>query len=84
MTTIDNVARPGFRRISALAAVLWIFGSTPLGAQVTEGDLEVISVRETDPTLGPLVTTLVALGVASLLATTIFWWLTRPTRTGGH
>lgn len=47
-------------------------------AQVIEGDTEVINVRETDPTLGPLVFTLVGLGMVALVATGVFWWSTRP------
>jgi hypothetical protein len=54
----------------------------PLAAQdVIEGETTVVNLRETDSRLGPLVASLVGLGVAALLATIIFWWLTRPRRT---
>ena len=49
-------------------------------AQVSEGETEIVNVRETDERLGPLVYTLVGLGVASLVATLVFWFLTRPAR----
>ncbi|MBT8240039.1 MAG: hypothetical protein KJN63_02285 [Acidimicrobiia bacterium] len=52
-------------------------------AQVTEGDVEVLNVREVDERLGPLVYSLVALGVASLVLTVVYWWFTRP-RSGGE
>lgn len=48
--------------------------------QVTEGDSEVVNIRETNDRLGPLVFTLVALGIASILGTVAFWWVTRPNR----
>ena len=49
-------------------------------AQVTEGDVEVLNVREVDERLGPLINGLVALGVASLVLTMLYWWFTRPRR----
>ena len=49
-----------------------------LVAQVTEGDVEVLNVREVDERLGPLVLSLVGLGIAALILTTIYWWFTRP------
>lgn len=48
--------------------------------QVDQGESQIVNVRETDARLGPLVFTLVALGCASLCATVVFWWLTRPRR----
>lgn len=51
-------------------------------AQVNEGETQIINIRETDSRLGPLVFILVALGVATLVATAVFWWLTRPRRNG--
>lgn len=53
-----------------------------LWGQVTEGDVEVLNVREVDERLGPLVFGLVGLGVASLLLTIVYWWFTRPGRGG--
>ncbi len=53
-------------------------GPSWLLAQVTEGDTEVLNVREVDERLGPLVWWLVALGVATLVLTAIYWWFTRP------
>ena len=47
-------------------------------AQVDEGDTEIITIRDTNSELGSLVTALVVLGVVTLIATAIFWWLTRP------
>lgn len=49
-------------------------------AQVDQGETQIINVRETDARLGPLVFTLIALGCACLVATAVFWWLTRPRR----
>lgn len=54
-------------------------GWLPL-AQVTEGDVQVLNVREVDGRLGPLVMWLVVLGIASLIATMLYWWFTRPRR----
>jgi len=51
---------------------------TRLLAQVTDGQIEVVNVRETDGRLAPLVVTLTALGVITLAATVAFWWATRP------
>lgn len=47
-------------------------------AQIEEGESQVVNIRETDDRLGPLVFGLVGLGAATLVATIIFWWLTRP------
>ena len=47
--------------------------------EVDEGTITVVTIRETDSALGPLLWVLVGLGVAALVATAIFWWLTRPT-----
>ena len=55
-----------------------------LSAQVDEGETQIINVRETDGRLGPLVFTLVALGCLTLVATVLFWWLTRPGRAGSQ
>lgn len=52
-----------------------------LQGQVDEGGTQVVNIRETDTRLGPLVYTLVGLGVAALVATIVFWWVTRPNRT---
>jgi len=52
-------------------------------AQVSEGDVEVLNVREVDERLGPLVLGLVGLGIASLVLTVAYWWFTRP-RSGGE
>lgn len=57
------------------------FAITMLLAQVTEGQVEVVNVRETDGRLGPLVVTLTTLGVIALAATAAFWWATRPRHT---
>ncbi len=48
--------------------------------QVIEGETEIVNIRETDGRLGPLIFTLIALGVVTLLGTLSFWWLTRPKR----
>jgi hypothetical protein len=71
--------------------VLTAVGVLPAGipqallAQVDEGDTQVVNIRETDGRLGPLVFTLVALGCTSLVATIVFWWLTRvPRRASGE
>jgi len=53
---------------------------TVVFAQVIEGNTEIVNIRETDQRLGPLVWTLVALGLASLIGTFVFWYLTRPSR----
>ena len=55
----------------------------PIGllAQVDQGDVEIVNIRESDGRLGPLVFTLVAMGVITLFATVLFWWSTRPNRT---
>lgn len=50
-------------------------------SQVDEGDIEVVNIRETDSRLGPLVFSLVGLGIATLVITVAFWWLTRPKST---
>lgn len=50
------------------------------GAQVDEGETQIINIRETDGRLGPLVFTLVVLGCVALSSTAIFWWLTSPRR----
>lgn len=47
--------------------------------QVDEGDQQIINIRETSA-LGPLLYGLIALGLLTLVATTIFWWLTRPSK----
>ncbi len=52
----------------------------PLLGQVVEAEGEVVNIRETDGRLGPLIFTLLALGIAALLGTVAFWWLTRPNR----
>lgn len=49
-------------------------------AQVNEGDTQIINIRETDERLGPLVFVLIVLGVVTLVATVVFWWLTSPRR----
>lgn len=49
-------------------------------AQVESGDIQVITIRETDGRLGPLVFTLVGLGCVALVSTMVFWWFTRPVR----
>lgn len=56
--------------------------ATLVAQQVDEGDTEVLNLRETDPALGSLITLLILLGVLTLVATVIFWWLTRPSRSG--
>ena len=61
-----------------------MFGAMYVIAQVSEGEVEIINVRETDPTLGPLVGTLVALGVATLVVTVVYWFVTRPARSKGE
>lgn len=62
------------------ATVAFSIGQLVVRAQVDEGETQIINIRETDGRLGPLVFTLVALGCTSLVATAIFWWLTRPRR----
>lgn len=58
-----------------------LYLATPVAAQdVIEGETTVVNLRETDGRLGPLVTTLIALGVGTLLATIVFWFMTRPGR----
>lgn len=47
-------------------------------AQVDEGDSEIITIRDTNSELGTLVTALIVLGIVTLVATAVFWWLTRP------
>lgn len=49
-------------------------------SQVEVGESQVINIRETDGRLGPLVFALVAMGVATLVATGLYWWATRPSR----
>lgn len=61
-----------------------MFGAILVIAQVSEGEVEIVNVRETDPTLGPLVGTLVALGVATLVVTVVYWFVTRPARNKGE
>ncbi len=51
-----------------------------LQGQVDEGGTQVVNIRETDTRLGPLVYTLIGLGIAALVATIVFWWVTRPQR----
>ncbi len=55
-------------------------GLLAVQGQVDEGGTQVVNIRETDSRLGPLVFTLIGLGVAALVATVVFWWLTRPQR----
>ena len=58
-----------------------VFTSIVIAAsQVDEGDIEIVNIRETDSRLGPLIFSLVGLGVITLVATAVFWWLTRPRR----
>lgn len=45
---------------------------------VSGGTTEVVSIRDTDGRLGPLVSTLFILGVVSLVCTVVYWFLTRP------
>lgn len=73
----DSVAQVKPRDWSLLA---WL---APIGllAQVDQGDVEIVNIRESDGRLGPLVFTLVAMGVITLFATVLFWWSTRPNRT---
>ena len=52
-----------------------------LSTQVDEGDVEVVNIRETDSRLGPLIVVLVVLGILTLIATGMYWWATRPSRT---
>lgn len=47
-------------------------------AQVTEGDVEILNVREVDERLGPLINGLIGLAVASFVLTVLYWWFTRP------
>lgn len=51
-------------------------------AQVDEGDSEIITLRDTNSELGTLVTALIVLGIITLVATVVFWWLTRPKNFG--
>lgn len=46
--------------------------------QVDEGDTSTVTIRETDAALSSLIWTLIGLGILTLVATAIFWWLTRP------
>ena len=46
--------------------------------QVIEGESEVVNIRDADSRLGPLIFTLIGLGVLTLIATVVFWRLTRP------
>lgn len=48
--------------------------------QVVDGESEVVSIRETDGRLGPLIFALIALGVITIVGTVYFWWMTRPNR----
>ena len=50
---------------------------SPLG-QVIEGETEVVNIRDADGRLGPLIFALVALGILTIIATVMFWRLTRP------
>lgn len=70
----------GYCRGVFVSSAASLIGSVALRAQVDEGETQIINIRETDGRLGPLVFTLVALGCTVLLATAIFWWLTRPAR----
>lgn len=49
-------------------------------SQVTEGEITSVAVRDTDGRLDQLVFALIGLGCVALLATLVFWWLTRPSR----
>jgi len=49
-----------------------------LQGEVDEGNSQVVSIRETDAALEPLIFSLVGLGVLTLVATVAFWWVTRP------
>lgn len=64
--------------VVVLAVTLFLLLVPLAGAQISEGEVEVVNVRETDPTLGPLVATLIGLGSAALVATLGFWYFTRP------
>lgn len=69
----------GVRVVSVSTALYRLVGVLSL-AQVIEGETEIVNVRETDGRLGPLIFTLVGLGVVTLAGTLGFWWLTRPKR----
>jgi len=73
--TVSGVKLVGAARVSIVD--LW----SSFASQVDEGETEIVNIRETDGRLGPLIATLVALGVVTLLATIFYWWLTRPART---
>lgn len=62
-------------------ALYWMFGALSVTSslmQVIEGETEIVNIRETDGRLGPLIFTLVGLGIVTLIGTLSFWWLTRP------
>lgn len=63
---------------TGLVVAMPLVAVAELGAQVSGGEVEIVNVRETDPTLGPLVAALIGLGAFALLATMAFWWFTRP------
>ncbi len=58
-----------------------VSGLATAASQVDAGDVEVVNVREADGRLGPLIIILVALGILTLVATAMYWWTTRPSRT---
>ena len=73
--------RTGVRLTSAEGYIRTVVTTiVSLFAQVTEGDVEVLNVREVDERLGPLVSGLVGLGIASFVLTALYWWFTRPRR----
>jgi len=47
-------------------------------SQVDDGESDTFTIRETSSSLGPLLTALIVLGVCTLIATAVFWRLTRP------
>ena len=79
--SVAPLRRRRVRLAGAAVVSLVLTAPTRAAAQdVIEGETTVVNVRETDGRLGPLVTTLVTLGAGTLLATILFWWMTRPKR----
>lgn len=78
-----SASAKGIRVEHVLTALYRILGALPVAVslmQVIEGETEVVNIRETDGRLGPLIFTLVGLGIVTLIGTLGFWWLTRPKR----
>lgn len=66
--------------LTTLGWRLVLIAQTELGDITDEGRLDVVTVREQDERLGPLINGLIGLGIVALVATALYWWMTRPGR----